>query len=54
MNEDRKNKWSQPLSGFAFMMDLSRVPKEKRLDVIRRLQSCQRPIVPMTVEGYTK
>lgn len=50
MSGQNKLTWQQPLSGFAFMMDLSKIPREKRLEIVRRLQESQQKIVPLTVD----
>lgn len=41
--------WPQPLAGFIFMMDLSKIPKEKRLKMVLKFRDSQKKIIPMTV-----
>ena len=45
-------KWSANLQGFYFLMDLSRIPPEKRLETVKHLQESQKKIVPMTIEEW--
>lgn len=42
--------WPSSLAGFSFMVDLSRIPKSKRLEIIRKLQEQQKKIAPIIID----
>jgi len=38
--------WPSSLAGFSFMVDLSRIPREKRFKIIQELQKSQKKLYP--------